>query len=291
MGGTSRSSALAGLELRQRQVLRFAATFCNERGHLPAASDIAHGCGLGSTSTVLRVMRELEAMGLIERDPQYPRLGRVTAELTACRPELELAMVEVAIHESRGNLDSLREALRWAPDAEAIGFVHREGVQRAMLLRAYEDARRRLRSAGVVLTADVQKLVDGRPDAIRTRHALIEGWESYCVYSAAITVMARLYTTTLEQVGLALLEPVWASESLVYDFEHRLDRDVAAAYVRAAPAAAAPIVAQLLDDTSGLFREIACTYPELTVPEVRDGPRMLAALQRSAAPGSVTPDP
>ncbi len=136
--------ALSELDVRERQVLRFTAASCAEPGHLPSAAEIAVGGGIGSFATATRALRALERRGLIERDPSYPRPARVTIEFRACRPELELALTEIAMHESRGNLEILRDALRWAPDADAIGFLHREGVARATLLRAYEEARGRL---------------------------------------------------------------------------------------------------------------------------------------------------
>jgi LexA DNA binding domain len=268
------------LDVRERQVLRFTATFCAEKGHLPSAAEIAIGCGIGSPATATRALRALERRGLIERDPDYPRLARVTIEFPACRPELELALVEIAMHESRGNLDIVREALRWAPDADAIAFLHREGVARATLLRAYEEARARLRAQGVVLAPEVQQLVDGQQDVIRRRHARITGWDTYCVYSAAISLLARAYTTTLDQVGLPLLEPVWVSEALVYDGERRLDRAYAAHHSTSAEATA--LVAALVDDLSVMFSALIAPFPELTLPAASDSARVLDAVAELA---------
>jgi hypothetical protein len=271
---------LPELDVRERQVLRFTATFCAEQGHLPSAAEIAIGCGIGSPATATRALRALERRGLIERDPEYPRLARVPIEFPSCRPELELALVEIAVHESRGNLDILREALRWAPDAEAIAFLHREGVARATLLRAYEEARGRLRAQGVVLAPAVQQLVDIQPDLIRRRHAQITGWDTYCVYSAAISLLARRYTTTIDQVGLPLLEPVWVSEALVYDGERRLDRAHAAQQAGSAEATA--IVAALVDDLFEVFEALVATFPELTLPPVSEPARVLDAVAEPA---------
>jgi hypothetical protein len=172
--------------------------------------------------------------------------------------------VEIAIHESRGNLDIIREALRWAPDAESVAFLHRDGVARATLLRAYEDAHGRLRSQGVVLPPEVQRLVDAQPDLIRRRHSRIVGWDAYCVYSAAISLLARSYTESLGQVGLPLLEPVWESEALVYEGERRLDRAHAMDHTHSSRVGA--VVDSLLDDLTVVFAALHGRFPELTVP-------------------------
>jgi hypothetical protein len=278
MGGTGGAVAsIAGLDVRLRQVLRFTATYCHERGHLPAASDVAQGCGIGSTSTVVKALRQLEQLGLLERDPHYPRLGRVTADLPTCQPAVELAVLELAVHESRGNLDIVREALRWAPDTEAVAFLHREGLARATLLRAYEDARARLRNQGVVLSAAVQAIVDRQPDVIRARQALVDGWESYCVYSAAMTALARMCTSSIEAIGLSLLEPVFVSEAIVYDLDSRLDKVVAAQCAAADGPGVERIVRRIASDVTATFGGLARTFPELPVPPVHCSSGMLGA--------------
>jgi hypothetical protein len=202
---------------------------------------------LRSTSTAGRALRHLEQVGAVERDPVHRRLGRVNGRFASCAPRIELFITELSILESRGNLELLRSALAWAPDSEAIGFLHREGAARAALLGAYEHARDRLIAAGAALDPEAGEAVGSSPGQIAARHRLVGGWQPYCLYSTIIRHYARRLTSAMGELGLAHLEPVYITEVDVYDLTTRLDRSVAATYLRQEPSSARHLAAQLCD--------------------------------------------
>lgn len=218
-----------GLEPREQQVLRFVALFLSEEGYLPSPAEVARGCGMRSATTARRALRTLEDLGLLERDPRYPRLGRVAAPVPAADPVLELWLTEIAILEGRGNLDAIRLALGFAPDLDAVEFLHREAFNRVTLVRAYEDTRRRLHGTGVELTSAQQSSLSVLPSLIEARHSLLDDWATYCLYSAMVTWAVHRVMLRPNEPTLSWLSPIHTAERTAYDHpESRLDRRVVA---------------------------------------------------------------
>ncbi|MEU6974126.1 transcriptional repressor LexA [Kitasatospora aureofaciens] len=62
-----------GLTDRQRQVVDTIRDFVQERGYPPSMREIGKAVGLSSTSSVSHVIRRLEKMHVVRRDPHRPR--------------------------------------------------------------------------------------------------------------------------------------------------------------------------------------------------------------------------
>ena len=61
------------LTARQQRVLETIRYYVDRYGYPPSAREIGDAVGLSSTSTVARLMRELERKGFLRRDPNRPR--------------------------------------------------------------------------------------------------------------------------------------------------------------------------------------------------------------------------
>jgi repressor LexA len=61
------------LTVRQRRILEFIRGFYTIHGYAPSMREIAVGVGLGSPSTVLYQLGELQRMGWVRRHPGLPR--------------------------------------------------------------------------------------------------------------------------------------------------------------------------------------------------------------------------
>jgi repressor LexA len=61
------------LTVRQRRILEFIREFYAANGFAPTLREIAVGVGLGSPSTVLYQLGELQRMGWVRRHPGLPR--------------------------------------------------------------------------------------------------------------------------------------------------------------------------------------------------------------------------
>jgi repressor LexA len=61
------------LSVRQRRILEFIREFYGANGFAPTLREIAVGVGLGSPSTVLYQLGELQRMGWVRRHPGLPR--------------------------------------------------------------------------------------------------------------------------------------------------------------------------------------------------------------------------
>jgi len=222
----------AHLEERHRQVLRFVATYAAEEGYLPSPAEIALGCGIKSPTTARKAMRELEELGLIERDPDYPRLGAVLAAVDSPDLDIEVWVAGWSIHESRGNLDAIRKALALAPDLEALEYLHREASARITFTRAYIDGQRRLMATGARLSTAAEAALASVPALIEARHELFSDWTSYCLYSAFMTWGSHRVLSVGDELGLAHLTPVHHAELDFYDCWTRLDRQVVTPAIR-----------------------------------------------------------
>ena len=218
-------SGEAELEPRDRRVLAFVAVYRADEGCLPSPAEIAVGCGMRSPTTARRALQNLERFGYIERDASYPRLGRVRSVLAESDLELELWLIEVSLVESYGNLEAIRKGLAYAPDLDAREFLHREATARLTLTRAYLDARRRLRSAGVTLSSAAEASLATAPSLVEARHELFDDWTSYCLYSAMMT-WASHRALAGDGPTLGRIEPIHAAELEIYDPWDRLDRRV-----------------------------------------------------------------
>jgi hypothetical protein len=236
---------MSALEERHRQVLGFVATYAAEEGYLPSPSEIALGCGIRSPSTARRAMRELEELGLIRRNPEYPRLGAVLADVNSHDLDIELWVVGWSVHESRGNLEAIRRGLSLAPDLASQEFLYREGSARVTLMRAYLEAQRRMLAAGAALSTAAEAALAGVPAMIDARHALVADWQSYCLYSAYMTWGSHRVLTMSVELGLSHLTPIHHAELDFYDWWTRLDRQVVTPAIHAGDARLVSLAAEL----------------------------------------------
>src|SRR5258708_169416 len=147
--------ALDQLSPRERQVLRFLATFVELEGYLPSSRLVATDCGLRSPSSAARIMRVLENEGFVECDEVNPRLAVVTVpepRSPTLDPNDELFLAQVTLIEIEAGLATDHAALQWAPDRGAVAFVHRSALRRVELAQLYDTAAARLADCGAVLS-------------------------------------------------------------------------------------------------------------------------------------------
>jgi len=181
--------ALDQLSPRERQVLRFLATFVEIEGYLPSTRLVAADCGLRSPSSAARIVRALEGEGFIQRDVGNPRLAVVT--VPDRRPPTleandELFLANVTLLEIEAGLATDQAALQWAPDRAATAFVHRAALRRAELAQLYDIAAARLVESGAVLTPYALLAIGKAKQSARERVLLVQSWRQYCLRSALV---------------------------------------------------------------------------------------------------------
>jgi hypothetical protein len=181
--------ALDQLSPRERLVLRFLATFVEVEGYLPSSRLVASECGLRSASSAARIARVLEADGFIDRDPTNPRLA--TVSLPEPRPPTlapvdELLLARVTLIEIEAGIDTDHAALAWAPDRDAVSFVHRSALRRTELAQLYDAAATRLEDSGGSISQFGRLALEHAQHSAQDRVALVTSWRRYCLKSALV---------------------------------------------------------------------------------------------------------
>lgn len=78
---------------KQQAVFDYIKQCVIERNYPPSVRDICAAVGLKSTSSVFTYINDLEAMGLIKKDPSHPRALMITTSEFHSEPEREVAQI------------------------------------------------------------------------------------------------------------------------------------------------------------------------------------------------------
>ena len=78
---------------KQQAVFDYIKQCVMERNYPPSVRDICVAVGLKSTSSVFTYINELEAMGLIRKDPAHPRAIQITTREFQTQTEREVAQI------------------------------------------------------------------------------------------------------------------------------------------------------------------------------------------------------
>jgi hypothetical protein len=194
--------ALSPAPLEQQQVLAFLGSYLRDNDCFPTTREVALACGFGSPHTATRILSDLEAVGAIGRDTRFRRLGSVApAGLLATIPDQEqLWWCERDCIEYEAALAANRVGIDLAPDLDTTGLLYAEGANRVMVLRALDDARRRLRHGGTTLDAEAESALDRQRRVAAAAHDLLSDWDSYCA--------VRLVWNLSAQEGLERVRPL-----------------------------------------------------------------------------------
>ncbi len=78
---------------KQQAVFNYIKQCVMERNYPPSVRDICAAVGLKSTSSVFTYINDLEAMGLIRKDPAHPRAIQITTREFQTQTEREVAQI------------------------------------------------------------------------------------------------------------------------------------------------------------------------------------------------------
>jgi hypothetical protein len=195
------------LTLEHQQVLAFLGAYLRDYDCLPTSREIVVACGFGSPHTAARVVDGLEAGGAISRDRRYRRLGTVSpVARVASIPESEqLWWCERDCIEYQAALDAVRVGIDLAPDLDAVGFLHAEGMSRVTVFRALDDTRRRLRANDVQLTAEAEQALVSQRQVADAAQELLTDWDAYCAVRLVWNLSAYEGLERVRPLGLGYL--------------------------------------------------------------------------------------
>lgn len=205
-GGSRPVTPLAPtLSLEHRQIVAFIGAYLSEYGCLPAVTEVAQGCGFGSSRPADRLMRELESYGVIRRDNRYSRLG----QLTVVAPDLlidasaQLFMTELAQKENAAFLMAVRRALDLAPaDASHVAALHLEGLKRATLVRSYDAVSAHLLNTGAGLSLEDRRALEDYDGILAELDALYADWDALCLCRLVWNLSILQWVRGVDPLGL-----------------------------------------------------------------------------------------
>ena len=192
------------LSLEHRQVVAFMGAYLSEYGCLPAVTEVAQGCGFGSSRPADRLIRELESYGVICRDDRYSRLGTLTvvAPEPLIDPSAQLFMTELARAENGAFLLAVRRGLDLAPDMSHVATLHFEGMKRANLIRSYDAVRLHLLKTGADLTGEDRCALQDYDGILAELGALCTDWDALCLCRLVWHLSAFQWIRGVEPLGL-----------------------------------------------------------------------------------------
>jgi hypothetical protein len=210
------------IPLEHQQVLAFVGCYLRDCDCLPTTREVALACGFGSPHTAARIITDLESAGVIRRDDHFRRLGTLSVDwvVPAIPDEEQLWWCERDCIEYEAALAAVRVGIDLAPDLDATAFLHAEGVSRVTVLRALQDARRRLRRAGARVGAEAQAALQTQRGVAAAAHELLTDWDSYCAVRlvwnlSALDGLCRVQPLALGYLGASLVASRRSTEQLL----------------------------------------------------------------------------
>ena len=183
--------------------------YLSEYGCLPAVTEVAQGCGFGSSRPADRLIRELESYGVICRDDRYSRLGT----LTVVAPEPAHRPFRPAVHDragpgrkrgvslggAAGSRSGSRHVARGRPPLRGDEAGQPDPLLRRRQTAPAEDRRRPHRE-------DRRALQDY--DAILAElGALCTDWDALCLCRLVWHLSAFQWICGVELLGLGYIGP------------------------------------------------------------------------------------
>jgi hypothetical protein len=175
------------LSARHQRVRDYLAFYLDRRGHLPTYAELAEACRLRSSSTAHGVVRDLERIGLLIRDPSSSRLARMSDDgpgpVSADEDGEIWVILRMLEQQSRCELDWARDGLALSGDLALLDWILQRAQQHLARLRSYEHIRVLLRPPDLDTRHRMEEIEVTMTRAARAYQPLKQSLDTWFAYS------------------------------------------------------------------------------------------------------------